>query len=125
MARRGQSILRAITNRPLTIQWDKKWVQLKNKSMSAILTARKNTPMLSFFFPLSLERQPFCVSLRGVMGKTHVQLQVLISINFPELDFTGHLLITRCGIMPLCASQSLPDKLADSRGVLARVTSTL
>lgn len=53
VAQRGQSILRAITNRPLTIRWDKKWVQLKNKSMRAILTARKNTPILSsFFFPL-------------------------------------------------------------------------
>lgn len=48
VARWGQSILRAITNRPLTIRWDKKWVQLKNKSMSTILTARKNTPILSF-----------------------------------------------------------------------------
>lgn len=84
--------------------------------MSAILTARKNTPILS------LED---VASPRGAMGKTHVQLQVLISINFPELDFTGHLLITRCGIMPLCASQSLPDRLAVRRGVLARVTSTL
>lgn len=59
------------------------------------------------------------------MGKIHAQLQVLISINFLELDFTGHLLITRCGIMPQCASQSLPDKLPDSGGVRARVTSAL
>lgn len=41
----------------------------------------------------------------------------------PELDFTGHLLITRCRVMPPCASQSLPDKLPDSGGVRARVTS--
>lgn len=59
------------------------------------------------------------------MGKTRARLQVLISINFPGLDFTGHLLITRCGIMPPRACQSLPDKLPDSRGLLARVTSTL
>lgn len=55
----------------------------------------------------------------------HTQPQVLISINFLELNFTGHLLITRCGIMPQCASQSLPDKLPGSGGVKACVMSAL
>lgn len=73
------------------------------------------------FFLFKDTRNIHFTARRNTGWKIHAKY--LFQSISPELDFTGHLLITRCGIMPPCASQSLPDKLPDSGGVRARVTS--
>lgn len=116
-----------LQNRLLTIPGDKKWAQLKlNQWMPSLLRdeGRKKHPCPDFYFFLFEDTSSIHFTVRCSAGwKTHAKY--LFQSISPELDFTGHLLITRCGIMPPRASQSLPDKLPDSGGVRARVTSAL
>lgn len=128
MTQGGQSILRAITKQASNDTGGQKVGPIKIKSMNALLAARrgeeKNTLARTFiFFPFQ-DTSYIHFTVRCNTGwKTHTKY--LFQSISPELDFTGHLLITRCGIMPPHASQSLPDKLPDSGGVRARVTSAL
>lgn len=128
MTQGGQSILRAITKQASNDTGGQKVGPIKIKSMNALCAATRgeekktHLPRLSLFSFKDTSYIHFTVRC-NTGWKTHTKY--LFQSISPELDFTGHLLITRCGIMPPHASQSLPDKLPDSGGAQARVTSAL
>lgn len=118
--------MRAITKQASNDTGGQKVGPIKIKSMNSLLTARggrKTTHTHTFIF-LFKDTHNIHFTERCNRGEK-IHTKYLFQSISPELDFTGHLLITRCGIMPQCASQSLPDKLPDSGGVRARVTSAL